>query len=49
MIVTCSLEAKHQVLVWIMKVTGPKNQADFIEGPPKDEIYISFTKISIQV
>ncbi len=25
------LEAKHLVLVWIMKVKGPKNQADFIE------------------
>ena len=26
-----SLEAKHPILVWIMKVKGPKNQADFIE------------------
>ncbi len=26
-----SLEAKHLILVWIMKVKGPKNQADFIE------------------
>ena len=26
-----SLEAKHPILVWIMKVEGPKNQADFIE------------------
>ena len=41
-----SLEAKHLIWVWIMKVKGPKNQADFIEalyvvvtGPPKDEIY----------
>ena len=25
-----SLEAKHLILVWIMKVKGPKNQADFI-------------------
>ena len=46
-----SLEAKHLILVWIMKVKGPKNQTDFIKvlykrlllqgtGPPKDEIYI---------
>ena len=46
-----SLEAKHLIWVWIMKVKGPKNQVDFIEilyvvvntwgatGPPKDEIY----------
>ncbi len=27
----CSLEAKHLILVWIMKVKGPKIQADFIE------------------
>ncbi len=27
-----SLEAGHLNLVWIMKVKGPKNQADFIEG-----------------
>ena len=27
----CSLEAKHLIWVWIMKVKGPKNQADFIE------------------
>ncbi len=26
-----SLEAKHLILVWIMKVKGPKNQVDFIE------------------
>ncbi len=26
-----SLEAKHLILEWIMKVKGPKNQADFIE------------------
>ncbi len=26
-----SLEAKHLILVWIMRVKGPKNQADFIE------------------
>ena len=26
-----SLEASHLILVWIMKVKGPKNQADFIE------------------
>ena len=26
-----SLEATHLILVWIMKVKGPKNQADFIE------------------
>ena len=26
-----SLEAKHLTLVWIMKVKGPKNQANFIE------------------
>ncbi len=26
-----SLEAKHLILVWIMKVKGPKNQANFIE------------------
>ncbi len=26
-----NLEAKHLILVWIMKVKGPKNQADFIE------------------
>ena len=26
-----SLEAKQLILVWIMKVNGPKNQADFIE------------------
>ena len=26
-----SLEAKHLIWVWIMKVKGPKNQADFIE------------------
>ncbi len=26
-----SLEAKHLILVRIMKVKGPKNQADFIE------------------
>ncbi len=26
-----SLEAKHLILVWIMKVKGPKNQADFLE------------------
>ncbi len=25
------LEAKHLILLWIMKVKGPKNQADFIE------------------
>ncbi len=25
-----SLEAKHLIWVWIMKVKGPKNQADFI-------------------
>ncbi len=29
--VLTSLEAKHLILVWIMKVKGPKNQADFIE------------------
>ena len=38
-IFTHSLEAKHLILVWIMKVKGPKNQADFIEVPPKDENY----------
>ncbi len=33
---TCySLEAKHLILVWIMKVKGPKNQANFIE-----ELYV---------
>ncbi len=26
-----SLEASHLVWVWIMKVKGPKNHADFIE------------------
>ncbi len=26
-----SLEATHPIWVWIMKVKGPKNQADFIE------------------
>ncbi len=26
-----SLEAKHLIWVWIMKVKGPKNQVDFIE------------------
>ena len=26
-----SLQAKHLILMWIMKVNGPKNQADFIE------------------
>ncbi len=26
-----SLEAKHLIWVWIMKVKGPTNQADFIE------------------
>ncbi len=26
-----SLEAKHLIWVWIMKVKWPKNQADFIE------------------
>ena len=26
-----SLEAKHLIWVWIIKVKGPKNQADFIE------------------
>ncbi len=26
-----SLEANHLIWVWIMKVKGPKNQADFIE------------------
>ena len=26
-----SLEAKHLIWVWIMKVKGPKNTADFIE------------------
>ncbi len=26
-----SLEAKHLILVWIMKVKRPKNQADFLE------------------
>ncbi len=26
-----SLEANHLILVWIMKVKTPKNQADFIE------------------
>ena len=26
-----SLEASHLIWVWIMKVKGPKNQADFIE------------------
>ena len=41
---TNSLEAIHLIWVWIMKVKGPKNQADFIEvlyvvGPPKDENY----------
>ena len=28
---TPSLEANHLIWVWIVKVTGPKNQADFIE------------------
>ncbi len=28
---TYSLEAKHLIWVWIMKVKGPKNQVDFIE------------------
>ena len=28
---TASLEAKHLIWVWIMKVKGPKNQVDFIE------------------
>ena len=26
-----SLEANHLIWVWILKVKGPKNQADFIE------------------
>ncbi len=26
-----SLEAKHLIWMWIIKVKGPKNQADFIE------------------
>ncbi len=26
-----SLETKHLILVWIMTITGPENQADFIE------------------
>ncbi len=26
-----SLEARHPIWVWIMKVKEPKNQADFIE------------------
>ena len=26
-----SLEATHLIWVWIMKVKGPKNQADFTE------------------
>ncbi len=26
-----SLEAKHLIWVWIMKVKGPKNRVDFIE------------------
>ncbi len=29
--ITISLEAKHLIWLWIMKVKGPKNQADFIE------------------
>ena len=28
---TSSLEAKHLIWVWIIKVKGHKNQADFIE------------------
>ena len=47
---TYSLEAKQLIWVWIMKVKGPKNQADVIEvlyvvgvtGPPKDENYTWF-------
>ena len=50
-----SLEASHLIWVRIMKVKGPKNQADFIEvtGPPKDKSFIgprnsmSFLKILI--
>ncbi len=30
-IVASSLEANHLIWVWVMKVKGPKNQADFIE------------------
>ncbi len=42
-----SLEASHLIWVWIMKVKGPKNQADFIDvlyvvGPPKDDITHGF-------
>ncbi len=28
---TANLEAKHLIWVWIMRVKGPKNPADFIE------------------
>ena len=38
-----SLEAKQPILVWIMKVKGPKNQADFIThrflGPRNAQIF----------
>ncbi len=39
---TASPQAKHLIWVWIMKVEGPKNQADFIEVlyvVSQDEIY----------
>ncbi len=38
-----SLEANHLIWVWIMKVKGPKNQADFIThsiiGPRNAQIF----------
>ena len=35
-----SLEVNHLILVWIMKVKGPKNQADFIEVREAQEAHL---------
>ncbi len=41
-----SLEAKHLIWVWIIKVKGPKNQADFIEVLyPLSRNYVILTPI----
>ncbi len=43
-VMSFSLEAKHLILVWIMKVKGPKNQADFIIDR-KAGRYENYTKL----
>ncbi len=43
-----SLEAKHLTLVWIMKVMGPKNQADFIEVLYTENVWLRYTMVNVQ-